>query len=662
MDGLERRYRQLLVAYPAGYRQRRADEIVGTLLDAAAPGQRRPSLADAADLVAGGLRQRLGPGAAADLAAGRALAGPVALALAAGLSGFLWLTVEGAPGHVTLAPAAFAAWLLALAGWVALPGRYARWPVAVAMAVTVLVLPVAVLAGAGRPPLWVVLGLLAFGALAVAGPPPDSATARAAVLTGALATAALSKALLTAQLPVTRWSTAYYHPAIALSGLIVTGAVVGLAAAAVPALLRGRPVRPWLWAVLLLALPGGWLGPRTGPVAVAGTRPGFGRLAEVLLATCVVLAAMAALTGVRAVAGGLDRAGAMALGCAAGLAGSLWWMGQGRPWAYAAWLGAALAYPVLPALGRRLAVAAALGLTATVALAPAGPPWSALVTLALLGTVPLLAPAGGAWYPLGVAVTTAAAGAVVAAYDNGWRLTGWHAFAHTGGLVLTLAIVPFAVAVVAAVRAVRSRRFAAVATLLAGTGWIGALTLPHLGAWGPVLILVPLGAVPLAVRAGRARAAARRALDTGRHAGLLALARAVCPDPRTARRLTVATLARGGQRAELVRAALDLPPGPAGDPLCAAVHALPPEERVALHLRYRAELPVPEIAALLGCSAATARGLVDRARHGVARMPRDGRGLSSTGDGVPARCGAGAVVPDARAAGQPAHRAGPPPR
>ena len=258
MDGLERRYRQLLVAYPAGYRQRRADEIVGTLLDAAAPGQRRPSLADAADLVAGGLRQRLGPGAAADLAAGRALAGPVALALAAGLSGFLWLTVEGAPGHVTLAPAAFAAWLLALAGWVALPGRYARWPVAVAMTVTVLVLPVAVLAGAGRPPLWVVLGLLAFGALAVAGPPPDSATARAAVLTGALATAALSKALLTAQLPVTRWSTAYYHPAIALSGLIVTGAVVGLAAAAVPALLRGRPVRPWLWAVLLLALPGGW--------------------------------------------------------------------------------------------------------------------------------------------------------------------------------------------------------------------------------------------------------------------------------------------------------------------------------------------------------------------------------------------------------------------
>ncbi len=64
MDALERRYRRLLVAYPAGYRDRRADEIVGTILDAAPPGRRRPSLADAADLVAGGLRQRIGPGTA----------------------------------------------------------------------------------------------------------------------------------------------------------------------------------------------------------------------------------------------------------------------------------------------------------------------------------------------------------------------------------------------------------------------------------------------------------------------------------------------------------------------------------------------------------------------------------------------------------------------
>ncbi len=162
MDALERRYRRLLVAYPAGYRDRRADEIVGTFLDAAPPGRRRPSLADAADLVAGGLRQRIGPGTAEELAAGRQLAGPVALALAAGLAGFLWLTVEPVPDagrYLTLGPVAYAAWLLALAGWAVLPGRYARRPVGLAMAVTALVTPAAAVTGESRPPLWVVLGL-----------------------------------------------------------------------------------------------------------------------------------------------------------------------------------------------------------------------------------------------------------------------------------------------------------------------------------------------------------------------------------------------------------------------------------------------------------------------------------------------------------------------
>ncbi|GIJ45302.1 hypothetical protein Val02_21880 [Virgisporangium aliadipatigenens] len=57
---LERRYRRLLRAYPAGYRHERGDEIVGTLLDAAAPGQRRPDPRQAARLVMAGLRTRAG--------------------------------------------------------------------------------------------------------------------------------------------------------------------------------------------------------------------------------------------------------------------------------------------------------------------------------------------------------------------------------------------------------------------------------------------------------------------------------------------------------------------------------------------------------------------------------------------------------------------------
>jgi hypothetical protein len=60
MTGLERRYRRLLLAYPKAYRAERGGEIVGTLLDAAAPDRRRPAFREAAALIFGGLRVRLG--------------------------------------------------------------------------------------------------------------------------------------------------------------------------------------------------------------------------------------------------------------------------------------------------------------------------------------------------------------------------------------------------------------------------------------------------------------------------------------------------------------------------------------------------------------------------------------------------------------------------
>src|SRR5262249_22164662 len=50
VDALERRYRRLLLAYPAEYRRERGDEIVGILLDDAAPGRTWPDWSDAADL------------------------------------------------------------------------------------------------------------------------------------------------------------------------------------------------------------------------------------------------------------------------------------------------------------------------------------------------------------------------------------------------------------------------------------------------------------------------------------------------------------------------------------------------------------------------------------------------------------------------------------
>jgi hypothetical protein len=55
---LERRARALLRAYPAEYRHGRAEEIVGTLLEAAPPGRSFPPVREAWSLVAGGRHAR----------------------------------------------------------------------------------------------------------------------------------------------------------------------------------------------------------------------------------------------------------------------------------------------------------------------------------------------------------------------------------------------------------------------------------------------------------------------------------------------------------------------------------------------------------------------------------------------------------------------------
>jgi hypothetical protein len=55
---LERRARMLLRAYPADYRRDRADEVIGTLLEATPDGRSVPSARDARALIAGGVRAR----------------------------------------------------------------------------------------------------------------------------------------------------------------------------------------------------------------------------------------------------------------------------------------------------------------------------------------------------------------------------------------------------------------------------------------------------------------------------------------------------------------------------------------------------------------------------------------------------------------------------
>jgi hypothetical protein len=139
---LERRYRLLLRAYPPAYR---AAEITGTYLDLAGPGRRWPAPGDVADVLRGGLRERLRASGAHDAAAGVRLAATVALAASAALA--IWqLLLRSLPGQVPLTysgmvpPRLFgpfandgavpdAAWVLA--AWPrrpALPGRPGFWP------------------------------------------------------------------------------------------------------------------------------------------------------------------------------------------------------------------------------------------------------------------------------------------------------------------------------------------------------------------------------------------------------------------------------------------------------------------------------------------------------------------------------------------------------
>ena len=57
--GLEQGYRRLLAWYPRAFRRDHADEILGVLMAGAGEGQRRPRLAEAADLLWSGLKMRL---------------------------------------------------------------------------------------------------------------------------------------------------------------------------------------------------------------------------------------------------------------------------------------------------------------------------------------------------------------------------------------------------------------------------------------------------------------------------------------------------------------------------------------------------------------------------------------------------------------------------
>jgi len=469
LSTVERRCRRLLLAYPAGYRTERGDEIVATMLDAA-PAGRGPGLADQLDVVASGLRQRLGTARVPGLHAGLVRAAPVALALAAGISVFAWWRIEPVSlGAVmggaalfgrfrTLAPIAYAAWILAVLGWAVLRPVLGRLLIAAALAVTLGLPLLAPLTYVDRPPLWVVMALTAFGVLALAGTSPGvgavppTTDERLTVATGAAAVAIGASTVVLVWPPAAGQFGYYYQPTLARAGLVVTAAVAALALLA----LRRRGRGDWLWATALLGLPAGWMGPFDS-FGLLHSAPRFGRLAQVLLATCIAVVCLALLS--RRHPPRLAAAGACALGTACGVA------------AFA-----------------MLARAGMLGFTA----GPVPPyVWCAIAALAGAGVL-----AGGVhsgafgWAPLAFA-----AAFVVSCYDNAWTFGGWATPGPTLVLVATVALPPLTACGYAAIAALRhGRRVTTVAALVVSLGWIGYVALPYVLSWGPVvLVLVACG-------------------------------------------------------------------------------------------------------------------------------------------------------------------------
>lgn len=92
MSDLEARYRRLLLAYPPWYRAGHGEEMITTLLEAAAPGQRLPAVGEALSLLGHGLAIRLdlgergAVGALASAVATPMLTSAAVLSLAAGSS------------------------------------------------------------------------------------------------------------------------------------------------------------------------------------------------------------------------------------------------------------------------------------------------------------------------------------------------------------------------------------------------------------------------------------------------------------------------------------------------------------------------------------------------------------------------------------------------
>ncbi|WP_410815701.1 hypothetical protein [Micromonospora sp. 050-3] len=295
MNDLERRYLRLLRAYPADYRRARGAEIVGTYLDLAAADQRWPAPADAADLVRGGLRQRLRAAGVTDLIPGVRLAALLALVTASALAG-VWGTAElhpppvewGVPHvgpFVSLGVVTWAAWLLAAVVIAVAPSRVARWAITVALLLTIALPPVAAVLDAPRPPLFVLVPQMVLGLLGLALPDRPSRAIRLAPLLSAMLAVAATHFLVGADA-----MGGYYAPTATRFLPIVGGLLLVVGTLLAMGLALGGDTRGG-WALVTLLTPAGFL-------AVPGLADSFGpAYGAITFAELAVTAIAVALAG-----------------------------------------------------------------------------------------------------------------------------------------------------------------------------------------------------------------------------------------------------------------------------------------------------------------------------------------------------------------------------
>ncbi|MEV1156054.1 hypothetical protein AB0J27_11695 [Micromonospora chokoriensis] len=295
MNDLERRYLRLLRAYPADYRRARGAEIVGTYLDLAAPDQRWPTLADAADLVRGGLRQRLRAAGVTGLIPGVRLAALLALVTASALAG-VWGTAElhpppaewGVPHvgpFVSLGVVTWAAWLLAAVVIAVAPSRVARWAVTLALLLTIALPPVAAALGALRPPLMVLLPQVVLGLLGLALPDRSSRAIRLAPALSALSAVMATEFLV----GLDAVDTYYYGTTLEIFLPTVGGLLLVVGALLAMGLALGGDTRGG-WALVTLLTPAGFL---AVPGLADSFGPAYGAITFAELAVTAVAVAVA---------------------------------------------------------------------------------------------------------------------------------------------------------------------------------------------------------------------------------------------------------------------------------------------------------------------------------------------------------------------------------